>query len=305
MNIMNFLGSLLPRIDKSRVAEDLRVTISELESVVSSNYKQAADHFRANKFVSDKNKDLSTVFYRNFQAKGPKQPNFISDVAIRIENMIQNAQTVLDLIEKEMSSDIIPEGMTVKKAAMVRAASQLSYASRYSIDLLNMLYVNEAVASNAEVEESLKLAPAAEKHVINNIAKFALIVATYGVKNDEFIHALNAIPNIELSKNTIDSVKGMYSESEIDPFSGAMVNGFTYNPIYTVRLIVAEWQASRYKANKDKKKILELRLLHLNLLKQKKNDPRLEQEIVYLQGRIDKIERYLKEVEDTLESEAA
>lgn len=305
MQLMNFLNSLLPRVEKSRVAEDLRITISELESVVSSNYKHSADYFRANKFASSNNKDLSTVFYRNFNSKGTKQPNIISEVSVRLDNLIANAQFILDYVEKELSSDIIPEGLTVKKAAIIRAAEQLSFASRYSIDLLNLLYVNEAIEANAEVEESLKLAPAAEKHVVSNISKFAVIVATYGIKQDEFEKSLGKIPDIELSKNTVNSVTGMYSEGEVDPFAGSMTVGFQYNPIYHMRLVVAEWQASRYKANKDKKKILELRLLHLKLVQDKKNDPKLENEIVYLQGRIDKIERYLKDVEDTLESEAA
>jgi hypothetical protein len=66
-------------------------------------------------------------------------------------------------------------------------------------------------------------------------------------------------------------------------------------------MVVAEWQSNRYKANKDKKKTLELRLLHLKLQNEGKDDPKIEKEINYIQGRVDKIERYLKDVEESLE----
>jgi ribosomal protein S4 len=67
-----------------------------------------------------------------------------------------------------------------------------------------------------------------------------------------------------------------------------------------VRLVIADWQNARYASNADKKKMLELRLLHLRMLADKKESPQLENEIKYLEKRIDNITHNMREVEESL-----
>jgi hypothetical protein len=302
MKIIQFVKGLLPHFEKSKVIEDLRITIGELDSIVLDNYSQASDHFRTNKIKSDKNKDLSDAFYQNFDLqRGSKQPSFVADVNKRMIFIKKNAEYILESVEALFERDIIAEGLTVRKALLLRAAESVSFVSRFSIDLLNLVYVNEAIEVNGLVEESLQLPPVTVKLVNNNITKFAKLISDYGLPNEDFKKLIQELPEIVINSKTANSVIGLYNEKDIDPFSNSYVVGFTGNPIYHIRLMVAEWQASRYKANKDKKKMLELRLLHLRLLQDKKNDPKLEQEINYIQSRIDKIGRYLNEVEESIE----
>lgn len=302
MKIIQFVKGLLPHFEKSKVIEDLRISIGELDSIVVDNYNQASEHFRTNRLKSDNNKDLSDAFYKNFDLqKGSKQASFVGDISKRAAFIKKNAEYVLESVEELFERDIIAEGLTVRKALLIRAAESVSFISKFSVDLLNLVYVNEAIESNAELEESLKLAPATVKLVNNNITKFARLLSDYGIPNDSFKKLIQELPEVVINSKTANSVMGLYNEKDIDPFANSYVVGFTGNPIYHIRLLVAEWQASRYKANKDKKKMLELRLLHLTLVQDKKNDPKLEQEIAYIQSRIDKTERYLREVEESIE----
>jgi hypothetical protein len=301
MNIFNFVKALLPRIEKDKLLEDLRITISELDQVVIPNFQSSSDYFKMAKLKAEENKDLTDVFYRNFDLQNnSKSPTFINDIAKRLNFIKDNAVYISGLVEEIMERDIINEGLTAKKAITIRAAESISFISRFSIDLLNLVYVNEATNVNADIEENIRLSPAAIKHVNMHIAKYAKVVSDYGIPNADFSKIVTAVPDIIINSKTAASVAGIYKEKDVDPFAGSYTTGFTGNPIYHVRLLVAEWQAGRYKANKDKKKMLELRLLHLKLLQEKKNDPKIEQEINYIQGRVDKIERYLREVEDDL-----
>jgi hypothetical protein len=301
MQIGKFLSSLLPRVEKSHIVEDMRVSIGELENISINNFKQAGEFFRTSKFRSEKVKDLSDAFYRNSKLSWSKQANFIQDIHKALVNIRDNADYTQDIVDKEISSDVINDGLTLKKTMLIRAAEHISFISRFSIDLLNFIYVEEAMAVDAEVEDSLKLSPASERHIVTNINKYAFLVQKYSVKPDDFKKLLSNVPDIVISKSTVNVISGMYDESEIDPFGGPMTVGFTYNPIYHVRLAIAEWQASRYQANKDKKNVLSIRLLHLKMLQDGKSDAATEREIVYLQSRIDKVERYLKEVEESVE----
>lgn len=304
MKIINFIKSLLPRMEKDQILEDMRVTIDEFDKTVSPNFQHASDFFRSNKFRSDANKELSDLFYRKFEGKGGRQPNFISEVARRLPFLKENAEFVLAQIEELLEKDIIAEGLTAKKAILIRAASQLSFISRFSSDLLNVVYVNEASACGADIEESMRLAPAVVKHVQSGLMTYASYVSDYGIPGKEFQDYLKNVPEIVLSSRSESSIVGMYNEKDIDPFTSGYVSNFTGNPIYTIRLVFAEWQAGRYKANRETKRMLELRLLHLKLLQEKKNDPKIENEINYIQSRVDKLQRYLREVEDSLEQAA-
>lgn len=301
MKIIDFVRALLPRIEKDKLLEDMRVTIGELDQVVIPSYQSSADYFKQHKLQANDSKDLSDSFYRNYDRRGGKQASFINEIALVMPNVKQNAAYVQKLIEELMEHDIINEGLTAKKAILVRAAEMFSFVSRYSVDLLNYVYVQEANEAGADVEESLQLCPAAVKHVTVHIAKFAAILSDYGIPNTEFDKLISNVPDVIVNSKTVNSIKGLYKEIDIDPFSSSYIVSFTGNPIYHIRLMIAEWQANRYKSQKEKKKMLELRLLHLKLSQEKKSNPKIQQEIEYIQGRVDRIERYLKDVEESLD----
>ena len=301
MKIIQFVKALLPHIEKPKLLEDLRVTIAELDNVVMPNYLTASTYFRSEKLKSDNNKDLADAFYQNFDLmRSTKQSSFVADIQKRLEYIKQNSETLLELTEELFEHDIISEGLTARKAVLIKASESISFISRFSTDLLNLVYVNEASNVDVSVEESIRLAPIVVKTVNRNLPKYARIISDYGIPNETFKKIIGEVPDVIVNSKTANSVAGLYSDKDLDPFTNSYVVGFSGSPIYHFRLLVAEWQASRYKSNKDKKKMLELRLLHLKLLNDKKNDPKIEQEIVYIQSRVDKIERYLRETEESL-----
>lgn len=302
MKITDFVKSLLPSLQKNQITEDLRITLSELEEIVTPSYRFATEYLKTSKIKSDKNKEIASQFYRNFDLQGSsKQPSYVGEINRRIEFVKENVVYLRSLVEKDFDELTVSEGMTAKKVVVVRAVSALSFISRFSTDLLNYMYVQEAIAVNAELDESLQLSPAALKHVERNIGHFASLLSDFGIPNKDFSKILLTLPEVVVSSRTDEALKGMYSDQQLDPFKSSYIQGFTGNPIYHMRMVVAEWQSNRYKSNKDKKKTLELRLLHLKLQNEGKDDPKIEQEINYVQGRVDKIERYLKDVEESLE----
>lgn len=302
MKLYDFAKGLLPSLEKNRVVEDLRVTLAELENSVLPNYSQGSEFFKLNKIKSDALKDLSDIFYRNITDKSAKQSSIIADVYKRLPNLIENTKRIQELVEANLERDMIREGLTASKITIIRAAESISFISGYMLDLLNYAYVQETtyiVEDGGDLDFSIGKI----KHVENNMSRFAKMVGEYAIQPDEFRKVLKDIPEVVINEKTQLSVSGVYKESTLDPFNTGYMVGFYYNPIYHLRLAVSEWQAGRYKANKDKKKVLELRLLHLKLKSENKSDPKLEQEITYLQSRIDKIERDLKRVEEDLNTD--
>jgi hypothetical protein len=62
--------------------------------------------------------------------------------------------------------------------------------------------------------------------------------------------------------------------------------------------MVAEWQANRYKAARDTKRLLELRLLNMQMQQQKTPDAALEKDIEYTTNRIKNLDFKIKDMEE-------
>lgn len=306
MKILSFVKSMLPHLTKNQVLDDLRNTAQELDEIAKPSFKAAADFFRTAKFKSDEVNKAQTLFYSKFDRHGAsKQSSFVGEIQMRLQHLRENVDYIEDQIEAIFERDIFAEGLTAKKALLMRAAEHMSFISRMSLDVLNYIYTQEARAVGVDIETTVELSPAEIKHVELNMATFSSLLSDYGIPNKDFVKMFVSIPEIMVNSKSAAQVSQVFKETDLDPFQSHYAPGFIGNPIYHLRLIISEWQAARYRANKDKKRMLELRLLHLELLNEKKADPKIEQEMEYTRNRVIKIERYLREVEESVETAEA
>jgi hypothetical protein len=296
MSILSFIKQLLPRIDKSTILEDLRITKKELEDNLISSYSDAATHFKAIKLKSDPVKDIANVFYRNYSlTKSNNSVNIVSEINSKLANLSQNIDYVESELEKLLERDIIKDGLTAKKAVLIRAATELSFITRFAMDLLDYIYVKEIVAINDE--RNLDVSNSQENNIAKKIANFGRLLAIYGDSPKSFKNEIGEIPDVHINENNYAALTATYGEGVIDPANANLVTNFVHNPIYHFRLMIAEWQSNRYKAYRDKKRMLELRLLMLQSYQSNNPDAKIEKEIEYLQNRIESIEYKMAKME--------
>jgi hypothetical protein len=125
------------------------------------------------------------------------------------------------------------------------------------------------------------------------------INSAYAIEHDKFVKITTKL--VDVLANTDDGIlSNIYDKDQYDPAFVALTTGFIPYPVYHFRMMIAEYQLKRYRSNENKKRALELRLLHIKMLKEQKNDPRLEKEISYVQGRIDGLERDMADVKESL-----
>lgn len=297
MKLLNFIKTLLPHIEKNDTLEDLRVTVSELETVTIPSYESAADHFKINKIRSKEVNDLSHKFYKECDPNGiTKQKSFIADISRRLENVKANAEYITDSIEKLFEHDIISEGLTVQKAILLRTAGDISFVVRYSTDLLNYIYDQEASVR----DKDLTIPPIVVKQIEKNFKQFVYLISDLGMDNKKFSKILVKVPDVVITDSNTDNLEAVYRPDQLDPLNSSHITGFTSSPIYVVRLSIASWQAGRYKAAKNKKKLLELRLLQAKTIDGENKNAKLEKEIEYTQSRLDKINKQLADFEEEL-----
>ena len=294
MKIVNFVKKLLPSLDKKDILEDMRITIAELDNIVIPEYSKAVTYLQVNTLKQEQIKDMSIAFYESLDAGGiARQSNIVAEVSVRLSNIRDNTIYIRDNIEKILSEDVISASLDAKKAIYIRAASDMSFISRYAPDLLNLI-----LAVETDTVDSIP--PSTIKYVERNLKQFVYLLSDYGITPKVFNKTITAVPDIVIGGDAGDKAAAVYSNSELDPLETSYINNFYGNPIYYIRTAIATWQSNRYKSSKDKKKVLELRLLYLKSLNENKNDAKLEREIEFTQSRVDKIDRKLRAVEEDL-----
>ncbi len=298
MKILNFVKSLLPSLEKRDVLEDIRITISDLENNHLPSYNSASDFFSSNQPKSKDIINLSKEFYKHLTPNGiSKQKSMVGDIYIRLTKYLDILKYLQDEIAEKMEADILDDSLTAKRANLLKASSISFFITRYAGELLNYIY--SAEEDNLSKDDAT-LPPKTIEYINKNLRHFTYLLSDYGISLDEYKKLTSKIPDVTVNSDTADSVASVYNESDLDPITSGIRN-FTYNPIYHIRLSIAQWQVSRYKEAKDKKKVLELRLLHLKMLQDGHEDAKLQTEIDYNQSRVDKLNKKISEIEAELE----
>lgn len=301
MSISSFIKCLLPRIERTSVAEDLRTSEKEYVKIVLPTWDAAATHFKVEKLASGEAAELNSMFYRLFDRRGAsKGISFVHDIQRRLPTLHENVVYLQGILDKEVERDIISDGLNARQAFIVRAASNLSLMSQYLSSLLNYIYTVEAAHHDTQIDEALKLSLAEQKYVERMFDRFVALLSAYSMPTKEFSKTVKELPEILVSGGNEQAISG--AVGSIDPFEKYGISNFLPGVIYRVRLVIARWQNDRYESSRAKKQQLELRLLYLQMQKEDGNsDPTVQREIVDLQSRIEKYDRYLREVEESIE----
>lgn len=293
--IFDFVKKLLPRIERSSIEEDLRVTEKELSTITISAYEAAKDFFSINKPKSKQFQALQSQFYQNVNTpKYSRGSNFVSDIADRVKRLHENTVLLQSKVDESLEKDIFASGLSMRAAFLLRAAANISHVSRYLLSLLNYLYRAESDI-DGKLASELDISKAEMKYVEANFARFAMLLNQYSIEKKRFEDMIKELPEVYINEKTQAVVNASVSLGEMG--HGVMA-GFVGSPIYAIRLQIAAWQNDRYESSKAKKNQLELRLLYLkNKVDNGDDDPTVEREISRLQDRIEKLDKKIHETE--------
>lgn len=293
MSIINFVKAMLPRVQKSSIEEDIRTTIKELENITIPRYKATGEHLRVAPLKDGGILSMQKQFYSDTAIKY-QGSNMIQDIGSAMDRILINLGQVDKIVDQVLDGDVLNEGLSVKKAHVVRAVGCMSFISTFGLEFLEYVLMCEQVANGAdEPVDEYKT-----KYILGRYRSFFQKLSDYSMDPEKFKKAFLELPEAIITSKNADSLSSMFNPSKLDPFPSMGVTGFTGNPIYHVRLLVATWQGARVNVNKDRKRLLELRLLHLQELEQDSHNPKLEQEIDYLQKRVDKLDKSIREAEE-------
>lgn len=292
MKFGEYIKQLLPFFGTDRAVEDARVTRNELAGVAIPSYELAMEVFKTT---------LKSKMALDYAAKykmqvGNHKNTFVFDIAERLKKLTK----VLDAIEGELAkgfeAKVVTASMSLHKANVLRVLEGIGFVSKYSISLLNALYVEETAAFGKTHANAPDVTPGELARLDKYFIDFChtlINITSVSVPAQAF----KEIPESQLGD--MDNLRGVFGDKKVDPFNVFTTSNFRGNPIYFVRSVIAEWQMDRYKHTQEQKKLLELRLMHLQRRQQNNPDAGLERDIELTAGRVASLAEKLRKQEES------
>lgn len=209
---------------------------------------------------------------------------FYKDVIVEEKNFIK-------LVDDNLNDKIFVKMATAQELAIMKTISDLSSVALYSLDIFYSVIAGEDT-SYPEKKES---------EVRDGIHNFVSIVRVYMDKFDKHVKNLSKV-----AKSIIDTTAPPSLVDKMLSRHGKLVtmpilNGFTNNPIYHIRLWFASRDVEKYESLKEKKKLIELKVLELKMAAEGKHDGRIDKQIKYYEDKIVGMEYDIRDIESDLD----
>lgn len=296
MDILSYFKSLVTVVKKSAVLEDGRVTEQELKQKVIPAWEEAVKQFRGKAALQSTLATEKAKIYARMVGGTPK--NMPEEILDRLKRLHGIMGVVRVTVEHSFEDVMVADGMSVAKLNVIKIMETGSFLSRYSLHFLNYLYVVETAEQMGD-DTYIKdhISKGQLQWIEENFITYCQLSAALCIKPEQVSKLLAALPETHLGMDP-QAATSMLGEKVVNPLGVMGFSPTTSNPIYHFRLFIAEYQANRYKEAVELKTTLELRLLNLRRRQDGHADAKLEADIQYTQGRLDRVSEEIREVEE-------
>lgn len=295
MEIEQFIGKLLPTFGRDRVIEDIRITRGELEELASV-YSEAANLMRNT--ASFKNKEVLDKLATFKRIVGTGNDNMIVYISKNLKQVIDNLNMAERLVEASLNSTIASKGLTFKQATVIQYVDAIHFTNKYARKLLHYVYVMESAQYAEDQVEAMKaLSKPDMAFIAEKFVDFCNAFKSVSGDTEESFKKIEEVPEAEVNTATVRTMTATVGPTKLDPLKMGFI-GTWMNPIYFIRMMVAEWQVKRYNEAKEELVVLRLRRMQLEQQRNGKANAKLEKEIEYTESRIQKLSYEVQQTEN-------
>jgi hypothetical protein len=293
MKIQKFLSLMLPTFERSRLTEELTVLRSEINEITLPPYLSVKEHYSRTKLHAKQCQNYDREFGRKVSPKLANQ-NYLWGVTTVLEGLDERLDTIEKMVHKAFAQDVGSTAISFTRANLIQYVEVVSFASRYARRLLLWTLSEEQSEGDSAYKIPKAMSKAEERWVWDNREYFIQACRILYIAPRQLESSFAAIPDMTVAPDEVAMIEQTLGATKTDPLGFGLIP-VRLNPIYYVRMAVAEWQVTRYKAALEEKRALEYRLLAL--WEETAPDARLQQEIAYTEGRLQKLNKKVTDME--------
>jgi len=210
----------------------------------------------------------------------------IKELARFFKDVHAEEKSLNKLINTQTNEKIFTSMATAQEVAIMATISDISSVTLFALDLLYYIVLPENTEYPKKKLEMLQ----------QSIHYFTSIVKVYINKFDKHVDTLYKVSKTVVKKGSSVAMMDKLLAKQGRLATMPVINGFIGNPIYHVRLWFVDRDVDKYESLKEKRKLLELRLLDLKMQSAGKHDERLAKQIAYYEDKVASMEYDIKEL---------
>lgn len=284
--ISNFMSSMSTITKKEHIISTVEnvfksiedETIPTLEDMLSKdlnviNESQLVNNMRA--LLDKRTKDNMELF---------------EEVLDFFKEVQKDEKKIIKLVEKHIGDYITNKSATAKDIAIMKFVTDVASFNYYVMDLCYYVLITDETSI-----PKIRL-----NQIRENNSSFISVMNSYRGNVNKLVKDLERVAEVTIAdkEDKPESMVDSLLESQGKLVSLANVKGFINNPIYHIRMWLVDREIQKYEALKDKKKLIELKLLELKLEEQNESNPKLKSQIEYYEDKISGIEYDISQIED-------
>lgn len=289
---------MLPSIGKTDVKKAISNIRKELLNGTLPPYETASITFSSRKFKSKEINEFDDAFQKAF--KGKVRGNFIQCISELLKNLVVNLDLIETSFEMKVNGDIIKDDISFYETNILRFIESTAFALKYARLLLRWTLNSETAAADSNAQNyNEQLTKTDQEFLSANQDRFLTVLKVIGTKKEALEDIIKNISNANLSvnKTNIEVSNAIRGYGANDPF-GHGFSATNANVFYIFGRMYAEWQVARYDEAREERKMLEMKLMNLNLINEGKADAKLQQQIEYTADRLNKLNYKISQMEE-------
>lgn len=279
MSLSNILKNLKEGFPKNQITDDLNVLRQDIVANTLPMFKTAEKDFGTRVFKSK----WAETFHMRFKGGVRKvnSKNIIKPTIDVLEKILERVDLLEKLAEENFNDDISVHALSIKRINILSYIEACTFFTIYSRRLLTTLFAIEINTVSEDVTSELEdILPVnlewLQRRRDSFIAVFEILLNGKG----DLAKVMEDLPEININPTNIKAVEAV--NKNLDPFGFGFIP-VVLNPAYHIGVFVAEWQVDRLNTAKAEKDVLEVQVVNLKLLDDKKNDARLQKSIKYIE----------------------
>lgn len=293
MELLKFVEALVPSLERARILEDISITESELNEQTLPSYRATVD---ANPFASGLRSPWCRDFQRDYADRirlKSGQDTYIQSVHAVLLELPKRLEWLRKEITENFSDDLNARGITFPKANMLALLQAIGFAVRYSRKLLLATYGYELPHMKG-ITKGQAFSKAELKILDEQQSVFIRVMEI--LSRQDVAKQIDSVPNVVVDVNDSNGAVAT-AGTQLDPLALGFLP-YRWNPIYHIRLKIAEWQHARYESAKAERQAIEMRLILLRNSRDGQKNPSVDKQIEYYDDQLQKLNRKIADMED-------
>jgi len=273
MRILDYLRRLASSFTKDELKQNIRVYTQALQKAIES-------YMNAETVVTSFKSKAGKAFEAEFTkaVRTPPRMTMFSYIRQVLANMAVTTELLSAIAEKSYGKDIVIEGITYKRAELLRTIGYMDFVVAYSMQLMHYLLVAEASVVSKEHPEGQERPKPELAWLKSNQKAFFALLSTFARPSREIAQLIDSIPDIAIGEDDEKIIVPQVGYAKLDPLKNNFIPVVTKTSM-AVGIWWAQLQIAKYERLKEDARSIQLRLEQLRLQADGKNDAQLERTI--------------------------